>query len=59
MIIKSVLTPLLFGLVGIFAFAPFSIEFLIFVSYIYLINELISHKKASFFRILFWGIGHW
>ena len=59
MIIKSVLTPLLFGLVGIFAFAPFSIEFLIFVSYIYLINELISHKKASFLRILFWGIGHW
>ena len=59
MIIKSVLTPFLFGLVGIFAFAPFSIEFLIFVSYIYLINELISHKKASFFRILFWGIGHW
>ena len=59
MIIKSVLTPFLFGSVGIFAFAPFSIEFLIFVSYIYLINELISHKKASFLRILFWGIGHW
>ena len=59
MIIKSVLTPFLFGLVGIFAFAPFSIEFLIFVSYIYLINELISHKKASFLRILLWGIGHW
>ena len=59
MIIKSVLTPLLFGLVGIFAFAPFSIEFLIFVSYIYLINELISYKKASFLRIFFWGIGHW
>ena len=59
MIIKSLLTPLLFGLVGIFAFAPFSIEFLIFVSYIFLINELISHKKASFVRILFWGIGHW
>ena len=59
MIIKSVLTTFLFGSVGIFAIAPFSIEFLIFVSYIYLINELISHKKASFFRILFWGIGHW
>jgi len=59
MIIKSVLIPLLFGLVGIFSFAPFSIEFLIFVSYIYLINELISHKKASLLRILFWGIGHW
>jgi len=59
MILKSILTPLFFGLVGIFAFAPFSIEFLIFVSYIYLINELISYKKASFLRIFFWGIGHW
>jgi len=59
MIIRFSLIPFLFGLLGIFAFAPFSIEFLIFVSYAYLINELVSHNKASFLRILFWGLGHW
>ena len=55
---KNYLYPFFFGLVGIFAFAPFSIKPLIFVSYFYLINSLITTKK-NFSQILSWGIGHW
>ena len=58
MFFKNYLYPFFFGLVGIFAFAPFSIKPLIFVSYFYLINSLITTKK-NFSQILSWGIGHW
>ena len=53
------LAPFIFGLVGILSFAPFSIKFLIFISYSYLIYILISDQKNDLFKIFIWGIGHW
>ena len=51
--------PALFGLTGIFAFAPFSIKFLIFISYGYLIRLLISNNNGVFWKVFCWGLGHW
>ena len=53
------LAPFIFGLVGILSFAPFSIKFLIFISYSYLIYILITDQKNTLFKIFLWGIGHW
>jgi len=55
----NLLAPFIFGLVGILSFAPFSIKFLIFISYSYLIYILISDQKNNLFKIFIWGIGHW
>ncbi len=57
--ILNFIIPALFGLIGIFAFAPFSIKFLIFISYGYLIRLLISNNDGVFCRVFCWGLGHW
>ena len=57
--ILNFIIPALFGLIGIFAFAPFSIKFLIFISYGYLIRLLISNNNATFWKVFCWGLGHW
>ena len=57
--ILNFIIPALFGLIGIFAFAPFSIKFLIFISYGYLIRLLISNNNGVFWKVFFWGLGHW
>ncbi len=57
--IKNLLVPFIIGLIGIFSFAPFSIKFLIFISYAYLINILLNEKGSRFLKILCWGLGHW
>ena len=56
--ILNFIIPALFGLIGIFAFAPFSIKFLIYISYGYLIRLLISNNGV-FWRVFCWGLGHW
>ena len=57
--ILNFIIPALFGLIGIFAFAPFSIKFLIFISYGYLIHLLISNNNDVFWKVFCWGLGHW
>ncbi len=57
--ILNFIIPVLFGLIGIFAFAPFSIKFLIFISYGYLIHLLISNNNGVFLKVFCWGLGHW
>ena len=57
--ILNFIIPALFGLIGIFAFAPFSIKFLIFISYGYLIRLLISNNNGVFRKVFCWGLGHW
>ncbi len=57
--ILNFIIPALFGLIGIFAFAPFSIKFLIFISYGYLIHLLISNNNSVFWKVFCWGLGHW
>jgi apolipoprotein N-acyltransferase len=57
--ILNFIIPSLFGLIGIFAFAPFSIKFLIFISYGYLIHLLISNNNSVFWKVFCWGLGHW
>ena len=57
--IKNLLVPFIIGLIGIFSFAPFSLKFLIFISYAYLINILLNEKDIRFLKVLFWGLGHW
>ena len=52
------LVPLIMGLIGIFAFAPFSIKFLIFISYAYLIHKILYEKTYRFLTVFLWGIGH-
>tara|TARA_B100000767_G_scaffold69115_1_gene65714 strand:- start:404 stop:1876 length:1473 start_codon:yes stop_codon:yes gene_type:complete len=59
MIIKKYLVPFGFGLVGIFSFAPYSIKPLIFLSYAYLIREIVYRNKNNFTKLLFWSLGHW
>jgi len=59
MIMKNVLVPLFFGIIGIFAFAPFSVKLLIFISYAYLIYIIIYHDKSLFLKVFLWGVGHW
>ena len=57
--ILNFIIPVLFGLIGIFAFAPFSIKFLIFISYGYLIRLLISNNNGVSWKVFCWGLGHW
>ena len=57
--ILNFIIPALFGLIGIFAFAPFSIKFLIFISYGYLIHLLVSNNNGVFWKVFCWGLGHW
>mgnify|MGYP001479388073 CR=1 FL=1 len=57
--IKKFIMPFLFGLIGIFAFSPFSIKFLIYVSYAFLIHLVLFSKTSTFSKIFAWGIGHW
>ena len=57
--ILNFIIPALFGLIGIFAFAPYSIKFLIFISYGYLIRLLISNNNGVFWKVFCWGLGHW
>ena len=56
--LKEYLTPFFFGLIGIFAFAPFSFKPLIILSYAYLIKEL-TFKISSTRQLIMWSIGHW
>lgn len=56
----SFLTPLFFGFIGVLAFAPFSIKFLIILSYSYLIHLIFfSSDNAIFKKLISWVIGHW
>ena len=57
--IKSLLVPFIFGIVGIFSFAPFSIKILIFISYSYLIYLILYEEVSRSIKIISWGIGHW
>ena len=57
--IKNLLVPFMIGLIGIFAFAPFSFKPLIFISYAYLINILLHEKDSRFLKVISWGLGHW
>ena len=56
---KKLFYAFLAGIIGIFAFAPFSLKFLIFVSYAYLIYILIHNKSTQIKEIFAWGFGHW
>ena len=56
---KKIFYAFFAGILGIFAFAPFSIKFLIFVSYTYLIYILIHRKVTQIKEVFAWGFGHW
>tara|TARA_B100000214_G_scaffold331178_1_gene271992 strand:+ start:327 stop:1784 length:1458 start_codon:yes stop_codon:yes gene_type:complete len=56
---KKLFYAFLAGILGIFAFAPFSIKFLIFASYAYLIYILIHNKSIQIKEVFAWGFGHW
>ena len=56
---KKLFYAFLAGIIGIFAFAPFSLKFLIFVSYAYLIYILIHNKPTQIKEVFAWGFGHW
>ena len=55
----SLITPFLFGLIGVFSFAPFSIKLIIFISYAYLIKTILFEKSNVFWKVFAWGLGHW
>jgi len=57
--LSNTLYPFLFGLIGIFAFSPFSIKFLIFISYIYLIKVILYKERNTITKLFCWGLGHW
>ena len=57
--IKKYILPFLFGLIGIFAFSPFSIKVLIYVSYAYLIRLILYSKNSVISKVFVWGLGHW
>ena len=57
--LSNTLYPFLFGLIGIFAFSPFSIKFLIFISYIYLIKVILYKERNALTKLFCWGLGHW
>ena len=57
--LSNTLYPFLFGLIGIFAFSPFSIKFLIFISYIYLIKVILYKERNAITKLFCWGLGHW
>ena len=56
---KKLFYAFLAGILGVFAFAPFSLKFLIFVSYSYLIYILIHKKPDQIKEVFAWGFGHW
>ena len=56
---KQYFTAFVFGLIGIFAFAPFSIKPLILVSYAYLIRSILFDNTHTFKKLISWAIGHW
>ena len=56
---KKIFYAFFAGMLGIFAFAPFSIKFLIFASYTYLIYILIYSKGTQIKEVFAWGFGHW
>ena len=52
--------PFIFGLIGVFAFAPFSIKFLIIPSYSYLVHLTFFSQNNFFIRkLILWTLGHW
>ena len=57
--LKAYVTPFIFGLIGIFSFAPYSIKPLIFFSYAYLIRELIFTNNQRFIKLMLWSFAHW
>ena len=57
--LSNTLYPFFFGLIGIFAFSPFSIKFLIFISYIYLIKVILYKERNTITKLFCWGLGHW
>jgi len=57
--LKHILYSFVAGFVGIFAFAPFSIKILIFLSYGYLAHVIINQSKHQFLQVFSWGLGHW
>ena len=57
--LKQYFAAFLFGLIGIFAFAPFSIKPLILVSYAYLIRSISSKNIHTLKKLISWAIGHW
>tara|TARA_B100001175_G_scaffold311386_1_gene315745 strand:+ start:3531 stop:4997 length:1467 start_codon:yes stop_codon:yes gene_type:complete len=56
---KNLFVPFIFGIIGIFSFAPFSLKLLIFISYAYLIYVILYEEKFIFTKIFSWGVGHW
>ena len=59
MALKKYFAAFVFGLIGIFAFAPFSIKPLILVSYAYLIRSILFENNYTFKKLISWAIGHW
>ena len=59
MTLKNYFTAFVFGLIGIFAFAPFSIKPLILVSYAYIIRSILFENIHTFKKLISWAIGHW
>ena len=59
MALKQYFTAFVFGLIGIFAFAPFSIKPLILVSYAYLIRTILFENIHTLKKLISWAIGHW
>ena len=57
--LKQYFAAFLFGLIGIFAFAPFSIKPLILVSYAYLIRSILYKNTHTLKKLISWAIGHW
>ena len=54
------LIPFFFGLLGVLAFAPFSIKFLIIPAYSYLIHLVFfSDQKKFITKLSLWTLGHW
>lgn len=54
------LIPFFFGLLGVLAFAPFSIKFLIIPAYSYLIHLVFfSDHKQFITKLSLWTLGHW
>tara|TARA_B100001175_G_scaffold243837_1_gene210319 strand:+ start:2347 stop:3840 length:1494 start_codon:yes stop_codon:yes gene_type:complete len=54
------LIPFIFGLLGVLAFAPFSIKFLIIPAYSYLIHLVFfSDQKKFITKLSLWTLGHW
>jgi apolipoprotein N-acyltransferase len=56
---KQYFVAFVFGLIGIFAFAPFSIKPLILISYAYLIRSILFDNTHTFKKLISWAIGHW